>query len=401
MKLKTTVLFLVCCMVAIRASAQVPATKELLEKVQFAVKNVRSAEYLFYDRYSRMTMGEDTSVTNKKYLYVFQSNDQDPLVGFKISSKPVENTGVHTIFDGKHLYSNLTWNGNLEVADAEKDSVHVKEIRSHIGTYPFFGYLARQLTSYLRPALLDRVENLGTELVDGRRCYKIQLSETKATGNGTEAFYYVQVDTFLPVKFTVRFTKLLGKVQQVQQFDYWASNIVLNQKVDPKHFEKSSMNYVLEKKYIPEKEDGGGLLKVGTVAPVWQLNSVEGKLVNSADFAGKIVIMDFWFKSCLPCVDQMMALQALHAKFKDDQVVIIGVNTIDDPIKDKLASFLKNRQIISLNLVDGKSIEDRFQVVAAPTLYVIGKNGKILYGLEGYSTTLVKDITELIVANNK
>lgn len=57
------------------------------------------------------------------------------------------------------------------------------------------------------------------------------------------------------------------------------------------------------KKISAGKGDGAGLFKVGTEAPVWQLKSMEGKLVNSADFASKIVIMNFWFKSCLPCVD--------------------------------------------------------------------------------------------------
>ncbi|WP_316783236.1 redoxin domain-containing protein [Pedobacter frigiditerrae] len=401
MKFRSIFIILMLCITAIASKGQVPETKVILEKVSEAVKNIQSGEYLFHSRNSTMTSGEDTSVSYRKFQYGFEANPQDALIGYKIVSNPTEKNSVHTIFDGNHLYSNSTWNGNLEVADAVKDSLMIKNRKGTAGWSPLFFYLESQLRAYLKPALASKLKMLGTESVEGKDCYKFKFEANNPSGSSTELVYYVQTDSFLPVKMTASFKKPLGKVEQVQLFEYWLTNIVLNNKIDPKRFEKSSMSYVLEKKYIEEIDNPESLLKIGSKAPAWQLKSIEGKPVNSTDFAGKIVIMDFWFKSCIPCVEQMMALQELHSKFKDDQVVIIGVNTLDDPIKDKLAAFLKNRNIKSLNVIGGKAIEKRFNVVAAPTLYVIGKDGKVLYGLEGYSTSLVKDITDLIISQSR
>lgn len=389
------------CITAIAVNGQVPETKIILEKISAAVKNIQSGEYLFHSRYTKMTSGEDTSVSYQKFQYCFETNPKDVLIGFKIASNPTEKTSVQTIFDGKHLYSNCTWNGHLEVADAVKDSVWVKNIRGSADRYPFFSYLESQLHYYLKPAFTSKLKVLGTESVEGKNCYKIKFETNNSSGSSTEAFYYVQTDSFLPIKQTVCFRKPLGKVEQIQLFEYWLTNITLNNKIDPKRFKKSSISYVLEKNYVEETANPESSLKIGSTAPAWQLKSVEGKLVNSADFAGKIVIMDFWFKSCLPCVEQMMALQELHSKFKENQVVIIGVNTMDDPIKDKLAAFLKNRNITSLNVIGGKAMVQQFKVVTAPMLYVIGKDGKVLYALEGYSTTLEKDITDLVNSQSR
>lgn len=401
MKFKSIFIILIFCITAIAVNGQVPETKVILEKVSAAVRNIQSGEYLFHSRNTTMTSGEDTSVSYRKFQYCFEANPQDLLIGFKTASNPTEKTSVHTIFDGKHLYSNSTWNGHLEVADAVKDSSMVKNRRGTAGWSPFFNYLESQLRTYLKPDFASKLKLLGTESVEGKNCYKFKFESNNPSGSSTALVYFVQTDSFLPVKMTVCFKKPLGKVEQVQLFEYWLTNIILNNKIDPKRFEKSSMSYVLEKKYVEETDNTESLLKIGSTAPTWQLKSIEGKPMNSADFAGKIVIMDFWFKSCLPCVDQMMALQALHSKFKDDQMVIIGVNTLDDPIKDKLATFLKNRNIKSLNVIGEKAMVQQFKVVASPTLYVIGKDGKVLYALEGYSTSLVEDITDLIKSKSR
>ena len=64
--------------------------------------------------------------------------------------------------------------------------------------------------------------------------------------------------------------------------------------------------------------------------------------------------------------------------------------TIDDPSKDKLQLFLKNRNLTLTSVYNGRTIESVYQVNGAPALFIIDKKGTIIFTIEGYSDTLVK-----------
>lgn len=106
--------------------------------------------------------------------------------------------------------------------------------------------------------------------------------------------------------------------------------------------------------------------------------------------------MDFWYKACAPCQKQMIALQKLHDQFEKNKVVFIGVNTINEPEKDKLGLFLKNRNITMPNVYNGKTLESKYGVSASPALFIIDREGKVLFTLDGYSDTLLQDVSKVI-----
>ena len=92
----------------------------------------------------------------------------------------------------------------------------------------------------------------------------------------------------------------------------------------------------------------------------------------------------------------MIDLQKLHDKFNKSKVVFVSVNTKDDPIKDKLALFMKNRALTMTTVYKGNLIEKLYHVYTSPALFVINQSGEITFTLDGYSDTLVKDINKEI-----
>jgi len=68
----------------------------------------------------------------------------------------------------------------------------------------------------------------------------------------------------------------------------------------------------------------------GAKAPDFTLRDTEGRDVRLSDFAGKVVLIDFWATWCEPCKAAMPHLQELYAKYADKGFVILGVS-MDGP----------------------------------------------------------------------
>ena len=54
-----------------------------------------------------------------------------------------------------------------------------------------------------------------------------------------------------------------------------------------------------------------------------------GKLQNLKQYAGKIIVLNFWATWCEPCREEMPELSALHDTYKDKNVVVLGI-AVDD-----------------------------------------------------------------------
>ncbi|MBM7583891.1 thiol-disulfide isomerase/thioredoxin [Bacillus pakistanensis] len=114
--------------------------------------------------------------------------------------------------------------------------------------------------------------------------------------------------------------------------------------------------------------------KIGSIAPAFSLESVEGKEVKLTDLVGKTVILNFWATWCPPCKEEMPELQSFYEKNKDE-VEILAINL--DPDAD-IKSFLKDFGVTFPVLLDDKEIVSQlYEVMSMPTTIVIDKNGKI------------------------
>ena len=125
--------------------------------------------------------------------------------------------------------------------------------------------------------------------------------------------------------------------------------------------------------------------KKSVVAPAFNLTSLDGKIFELASLRGKVVVLNFWFTGCVPCVAEMPKLNELVEKFKDSDVVFIAP-TWDS--KTVLQTFLKNHTF-KYNIVPSamslivKTYSSGTGDVAMPTNIIIDKEGNIHTRIEG------------------
>ena len=138
----------------------------------------------------------------------------------------------------------------------------------------------------------------------------------------------------------------------------------------------------------PPAAPKAAILAVGAVAPDFLMKDVAGKEVRLADFKGKVVILDFWATWCGPCIASMPHTQELAAKYKDQDVIVLGAGTSDtiakfqEWIPKNQPKYPDIRFAFDLNERESLNFEERassklYHVVGIPTQFIIGRDGKI------------------------
>ena len=125
------------------------------------------------------------------------------------------------------------------------------------------------------------------------------------------------------------------------------------------------------------KEEAVALLPMSGPAPAWQLKDVDGKLVSSEQFKGKVVVVDFWATWCGPCRTEIPGYIALQKKYAKDGLVIIGIS-VDEAgpavVKEFIAQHGLNYQVVMAE----PATSDAFGGVDLyPTTFIIDRNGQM------------------------
>lgn len=136
---------------------------------------------------------------------------------------------------------------------------------------------------------------------------------------------------------------------------------------------------------------------VGQPAPMFTSKTLDGGTLSLKDLRGKVVLMDFWATWCGPCVRAMPHIQALHEKYSDKDVVVIGMNSDVAEALDTVKQFVADRKVTFRHVLDSTGdIGTEYRVQGIPCTLLLDREGKVQTVHVGFSPGDEKELAAQI-----
>ncbi len=132
-------------------------------------------------------------------------------------------------------------------------------------------------------------------------------------------------------------------------------------------------------------------------APAIEAPDLSGDLHSISDFAGKVVVVNFWATWCPPCVKELSSMQSLRERFRNRPFAMVAVNVGEglETVKTFLDDFETRIDFIVL-LDEELVVTKRWPVFGLPTSFVIDSDGSVVYKALGERDWTEAEIIETI-----
>ncbi len=136
---------------------------------------------------------------------------------------------------------------------------------------------------------------------------------------------------------------------------------------------------LLEKfKKLKEKEAE----MIGKPLNYFEMYDMKGNSITSKDLEGKITVVNFWYKECKPCIEEMPELNGLVSKYKREDVKFVAFSTTE---KERLNGFFEKHPFNYEIIPNSKRFAKANNVQFFPTNMILDRQGNIKYLRSGYS----------------
>jgi peroxiredoxin len=117
-------------------------------------------------------------------------------------------------------------------------------------------------------------------------------------------------------------------------------------------------------------------------APEFKVKVLTGEAVSLQQFAGKVLVMDFWATWCPPCRESVPELKDLTKRYQAEKLVLISVSADKD--EDAWHEFVSKKHMDWLQYRDSDhQLLDSFGIDRFPTYLVIDGDGIIRQRISG------------------
>jgi len=123
----------------------------------------------------------------------------------------------------------------------------------------------------------------------------------------------------------------------------------------------------------------------GKPLPDFVFKDILGNTYTPEDIKGKVVVINLWFISCAPCIEEMPELNKLVKEYENNDSVLFLALALDEK-GPRLNTFLETH-VFNYNIVPDSQdyIIKKLQTNSFPTHIVLDKNSNVVFTLSGFT----------------
>ena len=141
---------------------------------------------------------------------------------------------------------------------------------------------------------------------------------------------------------------------------------------------------------------------IGSPAPEFQLPDLEGNTTSLSQYRGQVVLLNFWATWCKPCTKEMPAMQAAYDELKDQGLIVLAVNELED--LDRVRGHISEHgHTFPVVLDHDNRVANMYGVVGLPVTVFIDQTGRIREFVKGglLTTELIRRTVARLIADVK
>ncbi|MDE0608981.1 MAG: TlpA disulfide reductase family protein [Anaerolineaceae bacterium] len=113
-------------------------------------------------------------------------------------------------------------------------------------------------------------------------------------------------------------------------------------------------------------------------APGFEVTTFAGESLSLADLRGQVVVLNFWASWCGPCRVEAPVLQAVHERWRERGVTVLGIAYTD--VDRHSLAFIEEFGLTYPNAPDrGNRVSGRYNIQGVPETFVIDQQGDIAH----------------------
>jgi thiol-disulfide isomerase/thioredoxin len=136
----------------------------------------------------------------------------------------------------------------------------------------------------------------------------------------------------------------------------------------------------------------------GKPLPDFVFKDILGNTYTPDDIKGKVVVINLWFTSCAPCIEEMPELNKLVKEYENNKDVLFLALTLDE--KGSMLNKFLETNVFNYNIIPDSQdyIMNKLQVNSFPTHIVLDKNSNVVFTFSGYTPQVGELIKSSIIS---